>query len=244
MNNAFYRIRQRLFKEKRYGQFISIALIEMLLIIVGIFLALQLENWNQEKQDSKVVLEYLEIIKTNIGTDLNKLEIVTDYRKQTLLFTDTIMVYYENEYISDPKLFELGFMSLFISRRFNPNTSAYESLKNSGFLRTLGNTKIEVGLNSYYSLIDQISKGEEEFNSIIIPIEEKLSENGFYIDYKEMFQGNYQDTIFFTYEEIKRFPDVQSTFIRAQIWLKYFVGAYSELLIEGNELLKILENGD
>ena len=59
-----------------------------------------------------------------------------------------------------------------------------------------------------------------------------------------MFQGNNQDTIFFTYEEIKRFPDVQSTFIRAQIWLEYFVSAYSTLLIEGNELLEILGNGD
>ena len=44
MSNAFFRVRQRLVKESRYGQLIGVALAEMVLIVVGILLALQIDN--------------------------------------------------------------------------------------------------------------------------------------------------------------------------------------------------------
>jgi hypothetical protein len=244
MKNAFVKIRQSLLKDKKYGLYISTALVEMVLIILGILIALQIDNWNQIRQERNIVREYLDIVKTNVATNLIDLENILAYRKQALLHTDTILEYYRNKHISDPKLFEQGFQSLFVERSFIPNRSAYESLKNSGYLRTVGNTRIEEGLNAYYSLMDRISISEEAFNSITLPIEENLSENGFYIEYMEMFQWEHKDTIHFTYRELQKYPDVQSTFIRSKMWLESFISSYSDLKNEGNELLKILNNGD
>ena len=244
MSNAFLRIRQALVREKKYAQYIAIALGEMLLIVVGILVALKIDNWNQTKQDYIIIESYLEKINANIATDLNNLDSLIDLRRKSLLNTDTILKYYKNEQISDPKLFELGFQRLFVETRFYTNSSAYESLKSSGFLRNIENGSIEEGLNSYYSLDEKISYLEESFHSITQPIEEHLSEKGFYIEYSEMFQWNHQDTLFFTYKDLQKYPDVQSTFIRAKMWLESLINAYSELSKRGYELQDILNNGD
>jgi len=244
MSNAFFKMRQSLLKDKKYGQYISTAIVEMALIVLGILIALQIDTWNQTRQEKKIVQEYLDIIKTNVVTDLNELESIYAYRKQALHFTDTILGYYRNEHISNSKLFEQGIINLLVEKSFNPNRSAYESLKNSGYLRTIGNTRIEEGLNTYYSLIDVISNSEESFNSITLPIEENLSENGFYIEYMEMFQWEHTDTIQFSIEELQKYPDVQSTFIRSKMWLEAFIERYTVLNNEGKELLRILNNED
>ena len=243
MTNAFLRIRPKLLKEDRIGQFIGTALVEMILIIAGILLALQIDNWNQTRQERRIVEEYLDIIKHNVTNDLENAEAMLAHRKQSLLYTDTILGYYQNEHIADAKLFELGFLSLFIEQWFYPNRSAYESLKSSGFLRNVGNTSIEAGLNAYYALIDKILNSERVFNSLTLPIEDKLSANGFYIEFEEMFRKNHQDTIIFTCENLKKYPDVQSTFIRAKMWLESFINLYTQLSYQGEELLEILNNG-
>jgi hypothetical protein len=244
MSNAFFRVRQRLVKESRYGQLIGVAFAEMVLIIVGILLALQIDNWNQNRQERKITNDYLEIIKHNIAHDIKDLEDISDLRKQSLIYTDTILGYYRNEHISDPKLFELGFRSLFLEERFYPNRSAYESLKSSGFLRNVGNTRIEEGLNGYNLHIDRILNSQDVFNSLILTIEEKLSENGFYIEYAEIFQWEHNDTINFTYENLVKYPDVQSTFIRSRMWLEQFILEYTQCSNIGKDLLEELNNGD
>lgn len=244
MSNAFFRVRQKLAKDNKFGKFVGVAVVEMVLIIVGILVALQIDNWNQTNQEHKIVKEYLEIIKHNVANDLKELEILKEHREQSLDYTATILGYYKNEKISDPKLFELGFMSIFLEQRLIPNRNAYESLKSSGFLRNLGSTSIEEALNAYYSLLDRILTYEEVFNSLTLPIEENLSESGFYIEYADTFHWNHQDTTNFTYEDLRKYPDVQSTFIRSKMWLGFFIGLYAELLNNGKDLLEVLDSVD
>ena len=244
MSNAFFRVRQQLAKDNKFGKFVGVAVVEMIMIIVGILIALQIDNWNQTKQENRIVKEYLEIIKHNVANDLKELEILKEHREQTLDHTTTILGYYKNEHVSDPKLFELGFKSIFLEQRFFPNRNAYESLKSSGFLRNLGSTSIEEALNAYYALLDKVLTYEEAFTSITVPIEENLSESGFYIEYADMFSWNYQDTINFTYEDLRKYPDVQSIFIRSKMWLGAFLIFYSDLLKNGKDLQEVLDSAD
>ena len=197
-----------------------------------------------KKQERKIVEDYIAIIKHNVASDLKMLEGIIENRRQSLLYTDTILEYYRNEQISDSKLFELGFMSLFVEKRFIPNRDAYESLKSSGFLRNLGRTRIEEALNTYYSSLSRIVAAEAVFNSLTLPIEENLSEKGFYIEYADIFQWNHQDTIDFTIEDLKKYPDIQSTFIRSKMWLESFNDSYTVLFNNGENLLEVLNSKD
>ena len=54
MSEAFLRIKQKFAAEKKFGKFIGVALVEMVLIIVGILLALQIDNWNQKNRNERL----------------------------------------------------------------------------------------------------------------------------------------------------------------------------------------------
>ena len=41
MSNAFFRVRQKLAKDNKFGKFVGVAVVEMVLIIGGILIALQ-----------------------------------------------------------------------------------------------------------------------------------------------------------------------------------------------------------
>ena len=77
-----------------------------------------------------------------------------------------------------------------------------------------------------------------------VPIEENLSESGFYIEYTDMFSWDHQDTINFTYEDLRKYPDVQSTFLRSKMWLGFFIGLYEDFLNKGKDLQEVLDSAD
>jgi hypothetical protein len=242
MSNALFRIRQKMIAEKRYRDYLVFGLGEMLLIIIGILLALQIDNWNQSRQDKKVIKAYFVKISSNIESDISQLNTLMEERKQALIYTDTILGYYNKKQISDSKLYENGFKSIFIETKFNPNKSAHESLKNSGFMSNLKNPNIEEHLSSYYYLMERVSFVEEKFIGVIQPIETILSEDGFFIEFKEMFYWDHKDTLEFTYEAMLKYPDLESTFIRAEMFLEELINGYTELSEKGYEVIDLLRS--
>ncbi len=111
-------------------------------------------------------------------------------------------------------------------------------------MRNMKNPNIEENLSSYYYLMERVSFVEEKFISIIQPIETILSENGFYVEFKEMFYWDHKDTLEFTYHAMLKYPDVESTFIRAEMFLEELIDNYSELSEKGYEVIELLKNRD
>ena len=143
MSNEFFKTRRQLLKERKYRDYVAIALGELILLVIGIFIALQIDNWNQERQEKKTIDAYLVLISKDLQADILNIEGLLEIRIQALSYTDSILSYFRSGYIANSKLFERGYFSLFIETRFQPNTSAFESLKNSGYMKDLENLEIE-----------------------------------------------------------------------------------------------------
>jgi hypothetical protein len=244
MSSAFFRIRQNLIKERKYREYVSIAVGEMLLIVIGILLALQIDNWNQLRQENKIIEAYLEKISNDIQTDIQSIEGMLTDRKQSLIYTDSVLAYYNQGYITDSKLFEKGYFGLFIETKFQPNISAYESLKNSGFMKDLENLKIEEQLNKYYHLIENVSFVENKFNGVTQPVEISLLEKGFYTEFKEIFTWEHIDTVVFTIQSMEKYPEYEGTFITAKMFLEELIEDYQAILEKGKDIIELIDNGD
>ena len=143
MINFFRKIRQQLLTENKFSKYLLYAIGEIVLVVVGILIALSINNWNEKKSNDSIVDDYLMKIGANINSDLTKLEILINQRTEALTLCDTIVKYYDAKNIFNPKLFEKGFFSLFIESRFSPNTTAYESLKTSGFMKNFKIQKLK-----------------------------------------------------------------------------------------------------
>ena len=72
---------------------------ELFLLVFGIFIALQIDNWNQERQEKKIIDAYLVLISKDLQSDINSIQELMETRKQALIYTDSILSYYRNDYI-------------------------------------------------------------------------------------------------------------------------------------------------
>lgn len=242
MSNEFLKTRWQLIKLRKYRDYVSIALGELILLILGIFIALQIDNWNQERQEKKIIDAYLILISKDLQADIQSIEVLMENRKEALNYTDSILSYFRNDYIANSKLFEKGYFSLFIETRFQPNTSAFESLKNSGFIKDLENLEVEEQLNQYYQLLENISFVEDKFINMTQPVENSLVLKGFYSEYNQIFKWQNMDTVIFTIQSMKKYPEFEAAFIKAKMFQEELIDNYQDLLLKGDETLELINN--
>ena len=73
MIKFFRHIRQKLLSENKFSKYLLYAIGEILLVVIGILIALQINNWNQEKIDRKQEVKLLSQITTDL--EKNKIEL-------------------------------------------------------------------------------------------------------------------------------------------------------------------------
>ena len=241
MSNDILKTRWQIVKGRKYRDYITLALGELILIITGIFIALQIENWNQERQEKNIIDAYLVLISKDLQTDIQSIDELLEKRKQALIYSDSILAYYGNGYISNSELFEEGYASLFIETRFHPNTSAFESLKNSGFLKDLENLELEEQFDQYNKLVENISFVEDKFINMIQTVENSLLLKGFFSEWDQIFNWQNRHTVIFTLQS--KYPEYQSAFHSGSAFQKELIENYQGLLLKGEETLKMIKNG-
>jgi len=69
MLKLFRRIRQKLIRKGNLKKYLIYAIGEILLVMIGILLALQVNNWNEDRKDKKVEKQILEGIHRNLLQD-------------------------------------------------------------------------------------------------------------------------------------------------------------------------------
>jgi len=69
MIKFFRKIRQKLLSENKFSKYLIYAIGEIALVMIGILLALQVNNWNEEKKDRILEVKILSEIKENLLGD-------------------------------------------------------------------------------------------------------------------------------------------------------------------------------
>ena len=69
MIKFFRNIRKNLVNEGKTSKYLKYALGEIVLVIIGILMALQINNWNENRKEQKLELYLLNQIKTDIQSD-------------------------------------------------------------------------------------------------------------------------------------------------------------------------------
>jgi len=175
MIKFFRKIRRTLLSDGKTGQYLKYAIGEIVLVVIGILLALQINNWNEARKADKALKEYLVKIKSYTLKDLSMLDTLTIYRKnianQCKMARESILNKTEEENL-------LLFMSCgiaFADYYFKPNTAGYEALTNSDYFGKINNTLLDSLLISYHSLVDDIAENERSYNEYVVNQEAYLS---------------------------------------------------------------------
>lgn len=170
----FRRVRHKLILDNKKIQYLKYALGEIILVVIGILIALQINNWNQSIKDRNSLNEYLIKIKSHTTEDIQQLEELAQGRKQIAELCkkarNSILNKTENDNLF---LFKIS-GSAFVDFYFKPNSGGYESLKNSKYYGKINNIKLDSLLAKYHGLVDIIAENEKSYNQYIVHQENYL----------------------------------------------------------------------
>ena len=157
----------------RSGKYFKYAIGEIILVVIGILIALSINNWNEGRKAEKALHQYLSTIKVNLENDL----VVLDSLK-TIRITYT--GYAKKEHLAFlNKTFDfnstLSAMTSFIEFYFEPNVSGLEALKNSPYLGEINGKPIHQLIIKYERVLNAIAQYEKSLNEYIENLEVVLA---------------------------------------------------------------------
>lgn len=164
MIKFFRRTRQKLLAEKRVGRYLAYALGEIVLVVIGILIALAINNRNQRNIDAKNEQTYLLGLQEEFNISKNKLTELIAVNRANIESAEKI-IGLMNQKDSLPLEEDLSqlLLNTFISDvAFNPNNSLLLEIINSGNLKNISNPDLRIMLTSWIATMEDISRQEED----------------------------------------------------------------------------------
>ena len=206
MIKFFRKIRYNLMEHNKIGKYLKYAIGEIVLVVIGIIVALQLNNWNETRKNENQFKAVLEQIYTVIDQDTEELTLKQYGLAKQITMIDTIM--HKPESIN-PKLFPhlLYYIDL------NPNDLSSEVSYHLGFLNfnpvNLKQSNLNKSLASYGNKINNSFSNNRKH---VTPFLEKINLPFPGINFGYSVLNNYEaiDTTFFSdseFEQAKKLLD-------------------------------------
>ena len=127
MLRFFRKMRKALIPENRFGRYFFYAVGEIVLVVIGILIALQVNNWNENRKNRIYEKRILNELIVSLSRDLSTLEYNFELHKQAIKSSEIVLnALTENEQFNDSLAFH--FAAVYYYTRFDCYRGAYESL--------------------------------------------------------------------------------------------------------------------
>lgn len=144
MIKFFRQIRFKHMNENKTSRYLKYAIGEIILVVIGILIALQINNWNEDRKTRQSEIKYLTNIKLDIERDLVALDTQIKLRKNKFATTESLILHIDGvKPISDLDVLSKNVFSTINEERFTPNNSTYTELTSSGNLSLIENDSIK-----------------------------------------------------------------------------------------------------
>ncbi len=163
MIKFFRRIRQNLLAENRFRKYLVYAFGEILLVVIGILIALAINNWNQQRINRETERTYLAGLKEEFEISRLKLRELISVNRNNYNGAKEILQFTANRELPSEKEFSLLLYHTFSSDvAFNPNNSLLNEMVNSGNLQKISSTPLRIKLTNWFATLEDISRQERE----------------------------------------------------------------------------------
>jgi hypothetical protein len=161
MFRFFRTIRRELFERGKLRTYTGYAFGEIILVVVGILIALQINNANETRLEREKELRYLENIKVDLEYTIRELDRFIETRERRIVSGQRIIDYFNGRPLEDPS--DFGYHNVFVQtwQRYYQNINTYEELVNSGNLGLISSQAIKNGLMDLDLLYEKM-KGDED----------------------------------------------------------------------------------
>ncbi len=164
MIKFFRKIRQNLLMENKTGKYFKYAIGEIVLVMVGILLALQVSHWNNQSADRKSEKRYLSELVLDLQTDSIVISKIKKYSDRQALSKKKLRKYFEGKQIIEDSLVSYFGDQWRNAAKFNPITTTLDEMKSTGNIGVIENTSIRRKiLETYNYYTTHINNNEDRY---------------------------------------------------------------------------------
>lgn len=244
MIKFFRKIRQNLLLEGKTGKYLKYAIGEIVLVVIGILIALGINNWNSERNEKIKYWNQLAKVVQNIKSDSIQLQNLKQSRLSSINIASNLMKALNDKNVERPDEFMNSFLTLTGEMKFVSNMD--KQVKNQ--FENYQNTKIHELLDDYQKLVDKIEFREFRHNEFSENLETELWKNGFFRKVGTKFkneEGNKQYYSRFGKLDLSEVGiyDDETLFalcLRAELGFSWLITEYDLLIQRGFETNQII----
>ncbi len=228
------KIRRKLVADNKFTKYLIYVIGEIVLIVIGILIALSIDNWNSDKITRAEETAILKEMKKNLRSDLHDIRENIQLNTMSLRANERVL-----ENLSNPESYHdslnFYYANLTLTTILDVNNSSYENLKSFGF-HIIENDSLRIKITELYAVSYVfLKKMEDVIYSIqsekVIPlvisniVTDKLYVSARPVD-KEALAGNHEFR-----ESIKL----------SREWFRFMVGLYETIAREIVSLMEQIE---
>ena len=134
------------------GRYVRYAIGEIILVVIGILIALQINTWNEQRKSKKATMVYMD-------------RLIDDLRSDTIMLSDHIQaavlknqfckqiknIVHQNEIIQDTNAFVIKLQGVGRALRPSVSNNTIEDLKSTGNLKLVKELEITNSIRNYYN---------------------------------------------------------------------------------------------
>lgn len=155
MIKFFRQIRQNLLSEGKTGKYLKYAFGEIILVVIGILIALSLNNWNENRKNKLTESEYY--CKLLADFELDRQNISELYKEsENKIETSKRLLLELNNKNKDKSFLLNNYLQALRTNAFVPSKVAMTDLISSGKLNLLTNDSLKNDLIRYYGELDKL----------------------------------------------------------------------------------------
>lgn len=201
MNKIFRKIRLKSLKETKNIAYIKYAIGEIVLVVIGILIALQINNWNENRKQDNELKNILQTIHKDLKIDTTLARITIDYYKEVEDNSEKII----NNEINKDNYKDYPYVRALASR-YRPyviQTKGFEMVKDFSSKNEMKNDSIFINISQFYTPFKQLFEDSNEFikNEILKNIE-TYKKYDWFIDWS---QGKSNDDMITYFTESKEY---------------------------------------
>jgi len=143
MIRFFRNIRQKLAAENKMAKYLRYASGEILLVVIGILIALQINNWNELRKERLTEIKYLKNLQLDLKTDLVNLDSMMVDRQNKVASGIILLKLQPPTTIVQLTAFDSLLWNVYRWTSYTPRTNTFDELISSGSLNTIKNDSIK-----------------------------------------------------------------------------------------------------
>lgn len=173
MLSFFRRIRNGLFDPIQGRKYLLYALGEFILIVAGILVAMQIDNWNEGRKQKKLARQYIQDIYDDIKSSIFQLDTVHRKLEQESQAAEFIMERMDSKSkeVVNTQMINKAFRDIGSARIILDGNVVYDELRRSGQLGIINDQQLLLNLREFYLEYDNFT---DHYNTLTVTMKREL----------------------------------------------------------------------